>query len=115
MYRLDEALTAAIDAGDTVIAPNRQRAAALRFAHAWRQRGAGHSVWATPDVLTWEAWLARELSRLRTAVDAGPALLSPSQAHAQWREVLGDLEEEGADWTDLAAQATAIASAAITL
>src|SRR6187551_3615045 len=93
MYRLDAALGAALAAGHTIIVPNRQRAAAVRLAHAWQQRVAVRTVWATPDVIAWEAWLARELFRARQRRGAGAVLLNVSQQHALWQQVLASLAD----------------------
>lgn len=112
MYRLDAALQEALAAGATVIAPNRQRAVALRYAWAWRQREAGLTVWNTPDVLTWEAWLGRELARHRHETGDGPALLNPSQQQALWEGVLEELSDDFPDAGDLRALAGPVATAA---
>lgn len=112
MYRLDPAIVEALEAGHALIVPSRQRAAAVRIAYAWRRRLAGASVWATPDVLPWDAWLSRELMRAREAGGEQRALLNPSQQQALWQQVL---REEAADETEadlLAAHADGIATAA---
>ncbi len=56
----------------------------------------GHAVWASPQILTWDAWIA---SQWRAAVlrGAAPALqvLSASQERALWDEVLRELAGDG--------------------
>ncbi|HTY94838.1 MAG TPA: PD-(D/E)XK nuclease family protein [Steroidobacteraceae bacterium] len=67
-------LEAALDAGQTVVVPTAQRAAALRLAVAARHLAAGRRAFRTPDVRSLEGWLrghavhrgpdGRELRRL---------------------------------------------------
>jgi probable DNA repair protein len=110
LYRLDAGLQQALGAGGTIIAPNRQRAVVLRQAWAWQQRAQGRDVWYSPDILTWDAWLARELTRQRHESGAGPVLLNPSQQHALWQQVLNELA--GPDEAGLQGFAAQVASAA---
>ncbi|MET0291010.1 MAG: hypothetical protein ABW136_01515, partial [Steroidobacteraceae bacterium] len=113
MYRLDAQLVEAIEARRTIIVPTRQRAAAVRLAYAWRQRAAGSKVWRTPDVIAWEAWLSRELSRARQRLGTGPALLNPSQELALWQTVVVGVAESDEQGDRAFAHAESIATAAI--
>ena len=45
----------------SVVVPSRQRAQAVRLAYAARSLAQNRRVWATPDVLPLQAWLARVL------------------------------------------------------
>lgn len=112
MYRLDAALGAALAAGRTIIVPNRQRAAAVRLAYAWVQRAAGNLVWATPDVIAWDAWLARELLRVRQLRGSGSVFLNVSQQHVLWQTVLASLADSAERAEFLQSHADAIAAAA---
>lgn len=94
MYRFPAELTAALDAGATILVPSRQRGAAVRLAYAAQQLRRGRRVWSSPDVLTWDAWLARELLRARQASGAGPVLLNRSQELELWRQVLESLARD---------------------
>lgn len=71
---------------------------------------AGRKVWFSPDVLPWEAWLAREwrAAALR-GTTAALQLLSPGQERALWEDVLQDLAGDG---ESLAAHANALIRAA---
>lgn len=93
--------------------PDRHRAAALRLAWARRQLAAGHSVWNTPAVHTWDAWLTRQW---RDAVQRGavpPArLLGASQERALWEGVLAGMAADGEDDAALAQHAGALMLAA---
>ncbi|MGH8139778.1 MAG: PD-(D/E)XK nuclease family protein [Steroidobacteraceae bacterium] len=66
--------------------PSRQRAHALRLAHAAAQLVTDRRVWATPDILPLEAWLVREVERHAAAGHALPRLLSPAEEWLLWRQ-----------------------------
>ncbi len=68
---MEASVAAALASGRSVIVPSPQRAAALGLAWARPQIAAGKSVWSSPDILTWDAWLRREWERASTS---GPAL-----------------------------------------
>lgn len=110
---LDATLVAAIEDGRDLIVPDRHRAAALRLAWARRQLAAGHKVWTTPSIHTWDAWLARQW---RDAVQRGAAppaqLLEASQERALWESVLAGLAGEDEDETTLVQHAGAMMQAA---
>ncbi|MEP7312102.1 MAG: PD-(D/E)XK nuclease family protein [Pseudomonadota bacterium] len=86
---IDAELLDAIRTGVTVIVPSRQRAAALRLAYARSELASGRQHWLTPEVLPWEAWLLRSLSRRMRAADSpGLQLLNPSQEAQLWSQAL---------------------------
>lgn len=88
------AVHAALASGRSVIVPTPQRAAALALAWARAQLAAGQSVWASPDILTWDAWLRREWQRANAREQVPPELycLSPGQELLVWEDVLDELE-----------------------
>ena len=97
MIRLSTELTRVIQQGGTVVVPSRQRAHAARLAYAAAKLAKGHRVWTTPDVLSVDAWLTREVERYAATVGIGvPRLLSPAEDWFLWRqcaaEATGDLE-----------------------
>ena len=97
MIRLPTELTQVIQRGGTVVVPSRQRAHAARLAYAAAELAKGHRVWTTPDVLSFDAWLTREVERYAASAGIGvPRLLSPAEEWFLWRqcaaEATGDLE-----------------------
>ncbi len=112
MYRLPSELTAALGAGATVLVPSRQRAAAVRLAHAAQQLRAGRRVWNSPDVITWDAWLSRELLRARQASGDGPVWLNRSQELELWRAVLETLAQDEEELRLFSRHAESLAEAA---
>jgi ATP-dependent helicase/nuclease subunit B len=109
---VDAGVEMALRSGRSVIVPNAQRATALRLAWARVRIAAGETAWPTPDILTWDVWLAREW---RTHGRGQPllSLLSRSQEIQLWEQVLDSLQAASPDpQINLAAHATAIAQAA---
>jgi probable DNA repair protein len=72
--------------GGTVVVPSRQRAHALRLAHAAGELAQGRRVWASPDTLPLEGWLAREIERYAARRGGVPRLLSPAEEWLLWRQ-----------------------------
>jgi probable DNA repair protein len=78
-----------LERGGTVVVPSRQRAHALRLAHAAAQLAAGKRVWSSPDALPLEGWLLREVERYAANTDSRrsvPRLLAPAQEWLLWRQ-----------------------------
>lgn len=78
-----------IEAGGTVVTPTRQRAHALRLAHAAAELARGRRVWPSPDVVPLEGWLTREFERRAAGEGAAampPRLLRPAEEWLLWRE-----------------------------
>jgi len=116
LLSLPNHLEEALRRSGTIVVPSRQRAHALRLAHAAAQLAAGRSVWPSPDVLPLEGWLTREVERyaaggavvdgeagaaggqMALGLDAGrvPRLLSSAEEWLLWRQstvaATGDLE-----------------------
>lgn len=87
-------------AGRTLLVPSRHRAAALRQAWARARNSAGEAVWRTPEILTFDAWFAREWQRARdSGLLATPLrLLNTAQERRLWAQVLSRLPlGDGAD------------------
>jgi len=66
--------------------PSRQRSEAVRLAYAAEALAAGRTVWATPDVLPLETWLAREIDRRSASGERLPRLLNPAEDWLLWRQ-----------------------------
>ena len=97
MIRLPSELSQVILRGGTVVVPSRQRAYAARLAYAAAELAQNHRVWTTPEVLSVDAWLTREVERYAATAGIGvPRLLSPAEDWFLWRqcaaEATGDLE-----------------------
>lgn len=111
MIEVPSHLAAVIEAGGTVVTPTRQRAHALRLAHAAAQLARGRRVWPSPDVLPLEGWLTREFERRVALEPDAPRLLRSAEEWLLWRECTaaatghlalvnpGTLAEPPEDWT----------------
>ncbi|PZN30061.1 MAG: hypothetical protein DIU71_13075, partial [Proteobacteria bacterium] len=76
--------------GTTILSASRRLAYALRLEHARAMQASGASVWRTPRILPWGAWLREQwlLERARRPQTPAARLLTPSQAQALWDEVV---------------------------
>ena len=74
--------------GGTLIVPSRQRAAAVRIAYSGAMLAAGLTVWNTPDVLPWSAWIERELEAARSRGESLPRRLSGPEEWLLWHEAV---------------------------
>jgi probable DNA repair protein len=70
--------------GATVLTPNRRLARALKREFDQAQVDAGKTVWASADVLPWDAWLLRSLQE----AECDGQVLSPLQDLVLWRQVI---------------------------
>lgn len=103
---------AAIASGVTVVTANKRLARALQREHAAREQAAGRTVWETPDILPWQAWLKRawdalifsEATAATGTVSPPMLLLSPLQEHALWRAAMTGGEGEALLRPDAAAR-----------
>ena len=77
-----------IDAGWTVLTPNRRLARSVRETVAEQHLAAGRLAWETPEILTWAGWLRRAWNEPR--LGSRPALLTPTQAAALWERVIDE-------------------------
>lgn len=95
MIRLPSEVRNLIERHGALIVPSRQRAHAVRLAHAAEQMLADRRVWSTPDVLPLESWLARELERCASSDPLHwPRLLSATEEWWLWRESAAELSAE---------------------
>ena len=94
MIRLPQDVTEAIEQGETVVVPSRQRSEAVRLAYAATALEAGRSVWQTPDVLPLDAWKAREIERRAASGESLPRLLTPAEDWLLWRQATAHLTDD---------------------
>ena len=73
--------------------PSRQRAEAVRLAHARDAVRSGQHVWASPDVLPFEAWLHREIEAVAESRQL-PRLLAGAQEWLLWRQCTAESTDE---------------------
>ena len=86
MLRLPSELETHLQGGGTLIVPTRQRARAVRLAHATRQLEGGARVWQSADVLPLSGWQRREAEALARAAPATtPRLLAAVEEWYLWR------------------------------
>lgn len=93
---LPAGIVAAIEAGETLVTPSAQRAAAVREAWARRQLAAGRRVWTTPDVLPFDAFAERCLNEQAERGTARRHLLPPVAQQLLWRRVAAELTTDDA-------------------
>jgi probable DNA repair protein len=94
LLNLTSSLSAALQAGATVVVPSRQRAAAVRLAVAAAALRSGLGVWRSPDVLPWQGWLSREFEALRPELGGERRLLRATESWFIWRGIAATLAEE---------------------
>jgi probable DNA repair protein len=95
LIRLPTELNEVLQQGGTVIVPSRQRAHAARLAYAAAELRRGQRVWATPDILSVDAWLTREVERYAATGGTNvPRLLSPAEEWFLWRQCAADATGE---------------------
>lgn len=83
---------AALDAGDTILAPSTELATALRDAVERGHRDAGRDIWPTPRVRDFGSWLREQYSLRQLADAAGPRCLGDIEERELWRAVVQDGE-----------------------
>ena len=95
MIRLPTELSEVIRRGGAVLVPSRQRAHAARLAYAAAELAQGRRVWATPDILTVDAWLTRAVERHAVTASAElPRVLSPAEEWFLWRQCTSEATGE---------------------
>ncbi|MGD9599870.1 MAG: PD-(D/E)XK nuclease family protein [Steroidobacteraceae bacterium] len=75
----------ALARGETVIVPSQQRAHAVRLAWAHATLASGRAAWHTPDVLSLDGWMLREIDRAGARVERARALSGAGEWWL-WRE-----------------------------
>jgi len=97
LFRLKTDLNEHIQRAGTVIVPTRQRAHAVRLAHAAARLEADARVWGSPSVLVPSAWLRRECERRAESAPAEwPRLLGPVEEWWLWRAAAEEATREAA-------------------
>jgi ATP-dependent helicase/nuclease subunit B len=95
LIRLPTELSEVIKQGGAVIVPSRQRAHAARLAYAAAELAHGRRVWATPDILTVDAWFIQAVERhAATAGTDVPRILSPAEEWFLWRQCTSEATGE---------------------
>ena len=101
MIRNHPEIQAWLDGGNCLVVPSSQRAAALRLAHAAEHFARAETLWASPDVLPWNAWVAREQSAVANTSGSCRRQLSGAEDWLLWRAAVRmasrDLELVSAD------------------
>ena len=88
MLELAPHLEAALSAGQTLVVPSAQRAAALRLGFAAQQLAAGQRAFRTPDVQSLNGWLR---GQPRFAVEGHPLRrLGASEEWLLWRDAVAE-------------------------
>ena len=92
-------MLAALEAGETVLAPNKELADALIDAVDSRHRDAAEEIWPTPRVRDFSSWLREQYSR-KLILDAGnQRCLTDFEELEIWRGVVQE-GESGEDFLD---------------
>ncbi len=83
-------LISLLESGSTVLTPNRRLALHLKREFDALQLAAGRTIWPTPDILPWTAWLERSYEDALHSEFGGdlPLLLSSAQELALWEEAI---------------------------
>jgi probable DNA repair protein len=86
---MDPALLSLIEAGVTIVTPNRRSARALKREFDACQRARERAVWPSADILPWSAWLERTWSDL-CRLEPASRLLTATQELALWEQIVAD-------------------------
>ncbi|WP_298139970.1 PD-(D/E)XK nuclease family protein [Acidiferrobacter sp.] len=86
---LDPEVFAALSAGACLITANNRLARHIRLAYAQRQSAAGHRAWEAPDVLPWQAFIARASEAARAQGGLRP-VLNPAQERWLWSTAVAE-------------------------
>lgn len=78
----------ALRRGATVVAASARTARAVHLRFAEEQRSAGSTIWRTPAILDWDAWVRRLWSDFAFAAGDAPTLLTPLQEQVLWKRAL---------------------------
>ena len=81
-------LLSALTAGATVVTANNRLARQIALRWAKDQQTRGLSVWTTPDVLPWSAFIVRAADAVREAQGTRSAPLSATQERWLWAELV---------------------------
>ena len=73
----------AVEASATVLTRSERLSRLLRTAYTQQQRDKNRTVWKTPRILPWDAWLRKQ-------IEYEPHLLNPAQESALWESVIAE-------------------------
>ena len=85
---LDRSIADALRRGATIVAASARAARALHLRFAEDQHAQGDTVWATPSILDWDAWLRGLWRDHAFAAADAPTLLTPLQERVLWKHAL---------------------------
>jgi ATP-dependent helicase/nuclease subunit B len=94
LIRLPQDVAEAVERGDTLVVPSRQRSEAVRLAYAAGALERQATVWRSPDVLPIEAWKTREIERRAAAGEWLPRLITPAEEWLLWRQATAQLTRD---------------------
>lgn len=104
-------IAAALARGALVLTPNQRAARTLRRAFAAARQAAGETLWAPPDILPLDTWLAGSWRTLLLNGHRTRTLLNRTQEHALWQQILAadsELPPSLRDTASLAALASTL-------
>ena len=78
----------ALDSDTTLLTVNKRLASELRTHYDHRQAALGKTVWPTPDILAWGAWLTRLYEQLLDDGYAEHDLLNRLQERLLWQQII---------------------------
>lgn len=81
-------LFAGLAAGATVVTANNRLAHQIALRWAERQRAQGRTVWESPDILPWSAFIVRTADAVREAQGTRSAPLSATQERWLWADLV---------------------------
>ncbi len=91
MTELD--LLATAENGAVVLTANKRSARLLRVRYDARQRLAGRTVWDSPQILTWSAWMRSLWSEYVLRAPGAPVVLTQTQQLAIWELIIRARQE----------------------
>ena len=86
--RISPDLLAAAQAGQTILAPNAELAAALFDAIERAQQAAGRELWSTPKVREFGSWAREQYASRHATEESLPRQLSDIEERELWRGVI---------------------------
>ena len=85
----------ALDADSLLLTVNNRLAGELRDRYDARQAAAGRTVWPSPSILPWNAWLRRQYEDLLDSNACELELLAPFQEQLLWQDIIAADETTG--------------------
>ena len=89
------------DAGAVIVTSNQRAARYLLQQHTALARSRGLAGWATPRILTWDAWLSELWRQVALVDESAPALISSAQENELWRAAVAYFDKE-TQWNEAA-------------